>query len=171
MVLTDSASNTLNKLYEITIDDSAGEAPVLSIVPAAPINITYTPGAAAPSVSLAITSTGNQLTFSDIVTGIPGASLTAATGSTPANPTLNFSTGGLTAGYYSGVVVAKSAGSANYAAVVPVNLTVTAPGACTTSLTSNLNPSVFPQPVTPSQALSAAWEAPAPSRSSTARPR
>lgn len=120
--------------YVVTVDNSLGEAPALSISPK-PIQVYYTTGSPAPSpLSVGINSTSGNLTFKALVTGIPGATLSAPTGTTSSTIQLNTNAASLPIGVYNGVVAGVAPDAANVFDAVPVTVTVTAPPPCTYTL-------------------------------------
>ena len=127
LLLTDSADHTLFKVYLVTIDNAAGQAPAVALAPK-PIQINYTLGQPAPSaVPVSVTTTTGTLDFNLAIEGLPGASLSAQSGTTPASVNLNVNPTGLAAGTYAGVLAVNAAQSANRIDAVPVTLVVTAP--------------------------------------------
>ena len=138
VVVTDSASpvHSMVRNYVLTIDNAAGEAPAISINPTS-VQLTYTRTAPAPMpVALNIGATSGSLPFTAMVSGIPGAILSATSGTAPASLSLTFNTAVLTAGTYAGVIAVNAEQSANGETAIPIVLTVVEPPPCT----YNLNP-------------------------------
>lgn len=137
--VTDSANNSANQSYTLVIDNAAGQAPgIRASGPAGEgaLQLAYIIGSAAPaSISIPVSSTSGNLAFAAMVAGVPGASLSAAGGTTPATLTMSFDTTQLTApGQFLGAVAVKSAPSANGISILPILLTVTSAPPCTYSL-------------------------------------
>jgi large repetitive protein len=133
----DSASpaNELYELLQITIDNALGEAPAIAIGQRS-IQITYVQGSPAPSPSaVSVTTTSGALPFNVAIEGLPGATLSAATGTTPATVSLDVHPSSLAAGTYSGVLAVKAASAANIGDAIPVLVTVLTPPPCGYSLT------------------------------------
>src|SRR5262249_33736356 len=138
IAVTDSASNSMFTIRMITIDNPAGEAPAVRLTPN-PIQITYTLGAAAPGpVPISVSTSSNASPFTLALSGIPGASLAAASGTTPAVVNLNLNVGSLTAGTFTGLLGVSAPQAVNRFDAVPVVLTVTAPAATVTLSTTTV---------------------------------
>ncbi len=129
--VTDSASLTTNVAQVIvTIDDATHEAPGIGISPAA-IQMSYIVGAPQPAPAQAVVNaTTGTLPFTAMVSGIPGVTLSASSGTGPTTLNLNLDTTQVTAGTYAGVVALNSPQSAGGYTGVPVVLTVLAPPPC-----------------------------------------
>ncbi len=133
---TDSAGtpNLLTKVYTITIDNAAGEAPAVSLAPR-PVQIYYETGSPNPApIPLSIASTSGAIPFTMSLAGIPGASLSASGGTIPAIVNLTVNAASLAIGTYTGVVSVDAPASANLWQFVPVTVTVAAPPPCTYTL-------------------------------------
>ena len=136
VIVTDSAkpANTLTFSYTVVID-SGGQAPGIGISPAEVIQLSYVRTAPAPSpIPVNITETSGSLAFDAMVSGIPGASLSATSGTAPATLTLSLNPSGLVAGTYVGVVGVYAANAVNAVTGIPVVLTVINPPPCTYTL-------------------------------------
>lgn len=110
--VVDAMGAELFRFLRITVDNAAGQAPALTLAPK-PIQVfaTGTGAAVPPSVPVTISATSGNIPFSLAVSGIPGASLSASSGTTPATITLNFSS--LPIGTYVGAIGAAGLESAN----------------------------------------------------------
>jgi hypothetical protein len=134
---TDNAGNSVTVSYVVTIDDATGQAPAVSLSPAA-VQVSYVLNAAAPApVPVAIGTTSGNYPFTAMVSGIPGATLSFTSGTAPATVNLNLNTASLSAGTYAGVIAVSAPQSANGSAAIPVTLTVSAPPPCAYSLDSS----------------------------------
>ncbi len=129
VILTDSLSNTLQRFYEITIDNAAGQSPAVKLGPR-PVNIYYQIGDPAPSVPVSVNETSGTLAFTAGVSGITGATLSATSGTRSGSVNLNIATAGLTAGRYLGLVALGAPASINKNDAVPVIFTVANPPPC-----------------------------------------
>jgi len=136
VTITDFVGRTLTTSRVVIIDNAAHQAPGLGITPAA-LQWNYVLTAPAPTLPISVTATSGTLPFNAAVMGIPGATLSATTGTAPAGLTLSLNTAGLTVGTYTGVVGAYSTQAANWYTQAPIVLTVTNPPPCTYSLDSS----------------------------------
>lgn len=128
--LKDSAGAALLRLYRITLDNAAGQAPAVRLAPR-PIQAYYEVGSAAPApINVDVSSTSGALPFTLAVSGVPGATLGSGAGTTQGSTTLNFNTAGLTPGTYVGILGVNAPSSANLFDAVPVTLTVTPQPPC-----------------------------------------
>ncbi|HUB80572.1 MAG TPA: putative Ig domain-containing protein [Bryobacteraceae bacterium] len=121
--------------YAVVID-SNGTAQGIGLSPATPIELNYvltTPAPAAVPINVTTTYT-NPMPFTAMVSGIPGASLSANSGSAPATLNLNLNTAALSAGTYAGVLAVSAPTAVNGGAAIPVVLTVTALPPCVYTL-------------------------------------
>jgi hypothetical protein len=121
--------------YTVVID-SNGTAQGIGLSPATPIELNYvltSPAPAAVPINVTTTYT-NPMPFTAMVSGIPGASLSANSGSAPATINLSLNTAGLSAGTYAGVIAVSAPTAVNGGAAIPVVLTVTAPPPCVYTL-------------------------------------
>jgi hypothetical protein len=128
---TDSAAHTLVRLYDLVVDDAAGEAPTLTLAPD-PVSLFFTTNLLPAAVPVAVNSSSGTLSYTASVLGIAGASLSANGGTT--NGSFNLMLPALAAGVYNGVIPASAATAANGGYAVPVTITVAAPPPCAYSL-------------------------------------
>ncbi len=138
VLISDSATprNVLYRSFTVGID-RAGQAPAIGISPtAAQMNYVLTGPDPLP-VPINITSTSAGLTYTAMVSGIPGASLSAVGGSAPGTLNLSLNTTGLAAGQYAGVVAVNAVSSTNVYQGVPFVVTVSEPPPCTYLLSAN----------------------------------
>jgi hypothetical protein len=134
VALSDSTDNTLTKAYQITVDTAAGDSPAVSLGPK-PIQVVYTLGSSSPvTVPLNVNTTIGSYAFTLAESGLPGASLSANAGTTPASVNLSVITTGLGAGSYSGLIGVAAPQTVNQFDTVPVMLTVVPPQPCTFTL-------------------------------------
>jgi hypothetical protein len=132
--ISDSAGNTLSRRLRIAVDNSAGQAPALQVTPT-PIQVLYIQGGPAPApVSVSVATTSSLLPFGADVGGVPGASLSAGSGTTPSALDLTFNVTGLANGTYAGSIAVAAPGTVDQWNLVPVMLTVAAPPPCTYTL-------------------------------------
>jgi BACON domain-containing protein/putative Ig domain-containing protein/all-beta uncharacterized protein len=130
--MIDSANppHALSQVFEITIDNAIGEAPAIAFDQRA-IQVTYIQGTPAPSPSpVSVGSTTGSLAFDVAVEGLPGATLSASTGTTPAALSLDLHASSVPAGTYGGVLALRASGAANLRDGIPVLLTVVTPPPC-----------------------------------------
>lgn len=132
-IVTDSAGNTLTKAYVIDVDSAVTPLRFLSLAPRS-LQITYALGETPPAAEVHVSSGPVPVNFTAAVAGIPGASLTLTSGTTPATTTLVLPAG-LAAGAYYGLIQINSAQSPNSPQVVRVMVTVTPPPPCAFTLT------------------------------------
>jgi hypothetical protein len=135
IVVEDSASpaNILLLNYTVVID-SAGSAPGIGMTPVNPIIVRYQIGGPAPNATtINVTPTSGALAFDATVSGVPGASLSATSGSAPAALSLSINTTGLPVGTYAGVVGIYASNAVNAVTGVPFVLTVAPAFACSVS--------------------------------------
>ncbi len=126
ITVTDSSSppNSRNIVSHITIDAATGGAPGLSISPTT-ATINYVLSSPAPAaIPITINTTSGNVPFSAMVSGIPGATLSAISGSAPTTLSLNLTTLPTSVGTWSGVVAIQWQGSGFGYAAIPVTLTV-----------------------------------------------
>ena len=132
--LTDSAGTSLTLAYGITIDQNSHPQGI-GLVPTDAIRLSYTRTAPAPTpLPVVLTTTSGSIPFNATVTGIPGASLSATTGTAPVTLSLNLATAGLVAGTYTGVVAVHAPQAGNGYTSVPISLTVLEPPPCNYNL-------------------------------------
>jgi hypothetical protein len=137
LTVADAASNTLSASYGVVID-LAGQAQGVGMVPADVIYMSYVRTYAAPApLPIAVTATSGAIPFNAMVGGIPGAALSAVSGSAPATLSLTLDPSGLTTGVYSGVVAVSAPQAANGYVAVPILLTVLDPPPCAYTLNPN----------------------------------
>jgi hypothetical protein len=121
---TDALANMTGKAYIMTVDNGSGQAPAFTLTPK-PIQAYYEIGGAAPAgVPVAVNTTSGAFPFALSMSGLQGASLSSAAGTTNATKTVNFNPGGLAAGSYVGILAGAAPGTANLFDAVPVTLTV-----------------------------------------------
>ena len=108
---TDSAARTITKPYVVTIDNAAGQARGLGISPAS-VDVAYVLTGAPrrrPFRSTSLQPAGaTRVTAS--VSGIPGATLSATSGTAPATINLILSGATFGVGTYAGVIARRRAG-------------------------------------------------------------
>ena len=134
VALTDSTGNTLNKAYQITVDTAAGDSPAVSLGPK-PIQVVYTLGSPSPvSVPVNVNTTSGAYAFALAESGLPGATLSVNSGTSPAVVNLSINTTSLGAGSYSGLIGVAAPQTVNQFDTVPVLLAVVPPQPCTFTL-------------------------------------
>jgi hypothetical protein len=132
--LTDSVGRWLFKMYHVTIDNAAGEAPAVSLAPAA-VHIEYVIGSpATASVPLSVNTTSGALPFTAAVLGIPGATVTPGSGTTPGTPSLDVNVSSLTTGTYVGIIGVASPQSVNRLDSIPLTVTIEPAPPCSYTL-------------------------------------
>ena len=125
-LVTDNSGSSLTRIYTLTIDNAAGEAPDVSLAPR-PIRVRHLLGSPPPApIPVSVTSTYGVVLFDVSVLGIPGAMLSFNSGTTPATVNLNLDTSSLAAGTYFGLVVIVARESANQLDAVPLIVDVSA---------------------------------------------
>jgi hypothetical protein len=127
--VTDANGQTVARVYRITINNAAGEAKPIAISPN-PIQVSYVQGTPVPPTVMTVNGSAG-IPFTAVISGIPGASLTTTSGTTPATVGLNLNLGSLSPGAYSGFVGVDAPTAANLYDFVPVVLTVLPPAPCT----------------------------------------
>ena len=131
VLLQDGVGNFLGRLYWLTIDNAAGEAPAITIAPK-PIQLYYELGSPAPDpVPLAVNVTSGIAAFTLNLTGAPWATLSFGNGVAPTSVNLNVDPTGLGAGTYSGFLGITAPDAVNRVDIAPVVLTVAPPPPCT----------------------------------------
>jgi hypothetical protein len=127
--------NSVTESYLVTIDNASGQTPAVSISPTAvQLNFTLTGPALAP-VPIVIGTTSGSYPFTAMLAGIPGATLSATSGTAPTTLYLNLATSGFnSAATYAGVIAVSAPQSANGSTAIPVVLTVSTPPPCSYSL-------------------------------------
>jgi hypothetical protein len=119
----------------VTIDSADGQAQGIALSPTNPISMHYLLTAPTPpGIPITIGSTTGTFPFTANVSGIPGAVLSATSGTAPTTLSLSLNTAGLTAGAYYGVLGISAPKSSEGYTAIPVTLTVSAPPPCTVSL-------------------------------------
>jgi hypothetical protein len=113
-------------IYRLTIDSANGEAKAVSLSPAA-IDVSRPQGAPTAPIPLNINITNGHPAFTAVITGIPGATISATTGTTPAVLSVNLPTETLAPGVYHGMVGVKVNGSANVDEITPILVTIGPP--------------------------------------------
>jgi large repetitive protein len=140
IVVTDRNNISLTKVYDVTIDNPAGQSPAIGLNSASgvPIQLSAAPGATT-SVFASVTpqsSTGSLL-YSMALEGFSNATFPAGA-STGAMQSFFITVGATTPpGVYTGLLAVDSATATNRTASIPVVLTVAAPPPCTYSLSPN----------------------------------
>jgi len=131
VIAKDSVGHELFKIYRLAIDNAIGEAPSVALAPR-PISVRYEIGSPAPPpVLVTVTTTTGSKSFSLALSGVPGASLSATSGTTNATISLNLNTASLPEGIYNGLLAASAPGAANIIDEVPVSLTIEKAPGCT----------------------------------------
>ncbi len=142
ITVTDSASHSFNNIYELTVDDPAGQVPGLIVTPS-PIQVFYVQGSPAPGpIPISVNTTTGAIPFELSVAGLTGSSLSSSNGSTPASVNLNLSVTGLPLGTSVGAVGVRAPTAVDGYKSLPVIVTVTAVAPCTYTL----NPSAGSSP-------------------------
>jgi len=115
-------------IYRLTIDSAttAGEAKAVSLSPLA-IDVSRPQGSPTAPIPLNINITSGHPAFTAVITGIPGATLSATTGTTPAVLSVNLPTETLAPGVYHGMVGVKVNGTANTDEITPILVTIGPP--------------------------------------------
>jgi len=113
-------------IYRLTIDSANGEAKAVSLSPSA-IDVSRPFGAPTAPISLNVNITNGHPAFTAVITGIPGATISATTGTTPAVLTVNLPTETLAQGVYHGMVGVRVNGSANTDEMTPILVTIAPP--------------------------------------------
>lgn len=132
--VSESGANIVSKVFGITIDDGAAAAPAVSFSPPA-IELTYVQGTTAPGpIPVSINLTSGTGAYQAAVMGMPGSTLSAATGTTPATLGLDLDVLGLPPGVHTGVLAAVAPGAANRIASAPIIVTVLPQPPCTYSV-------------------------------------
>jgi hypothetical protein len=133
LLVTDNTGASITRVLSIVVDQ-AGQAQGISLAPDA-IQLNYTLTAPTPApVPVSVGTTSGTLPFNAAINGIPGLTLSAASGNANASLTLNLNTAGLTAGTYAGVLAVAAPLSANGYRGIPVTLTAVNPPPCTYDL-------------------------------------
>ncbi len=136
ITVTDSAAtpNTVTHYFDFSVDDAAGEVPSIAVAPQ-PVNILFIQGSSTTSTPITVSSSSGTLPFNATLYGLPGTTLSTASGTTPGS--LNIGFGSLGAGTYNGFLGASSASAVNALVLTPVSITVLAPPPCTYTLSTN----------------------------------
>ncbi len=114
------------KLYLVTIDNAAGQAPAVTLSPE-PISIYYTLGAPSPAPThVYVQATSGSQPVQLHLSGAPWGSLGATSVATSAVVDLSVNVNGLAAGTYFGMLGANAPGAVGYTRAVPVLLHVSA---------------------------------------------
>jgi hypothetical protein len=131
VILTDGVGNFYARIYPITIDNAAGEAPAVSLAPK-PIQIYYELGSPSPGpVPVAVNLTSGISAFTLNLTNAPWANLSSASGTAPSSVNLNVDISSLGVGTYSGFLGVSASDAVNRFDITPVVLTVAVPPPCT----------------------------------------
>jgi hypothetical protein len=142
--VTDSANppNTVNYNFPVIIDN-AGNAEGIGLAASGSLDtveLSYQLTSVAPSaVPINVTATTGSIPFTAAVSGMPGLSLSSASGTAPTTLNMNLNIAGLTAGVYPGVLAVEAPTASNLAAALPVVLTVTSAPPCAYTLGPNSN--------------------------------
>jgi hypothetical protein len=110
-------------IYTLTIDSAAGEAKAVSLSPSA-IDVSRPQGSPTAPIPLNVNITNGHPAFTAVITGIPGATISATTGTTPAVLNVNLPTETLAQGVYHGMVGVKVNGTANVDEITPIIVTI-----------------------------------------------
>jgi hypothetical protein len=113
-------------IYRLTIDSANGEAKAVSLSPST-IEVSRPHGAPTAAIPLNINITKGQPAFTAVITGIPGATISATAGTTPATLMVNLPTETLDPGVYHGMVGVKVNGTANVDEIAPILVTIGPP--------------------------------------------
>jgi len=127
LVVTDSLGAVLTRAYRLYVDSAATPVAFLALSPGS-LQLTYPKGETPPAAAINITSGNTPVSFTAGVSGIPGASLSVASGTTPRTTTLLLPN--LEVGTYYGVIQVNSSQSPNTPQTVPVMVTVITPPLC-----------------------------------------
>jgi len=125
--ITIASPTASNSPQVVNVSLTVSSAPVL-ILSLSALNFTFqTGGAAPPTQSVSLGSSGEALTFSVAATNSGGAwlSATPSSGTTPATLTVSVSPAGLTPGVYNGTITVTASGASNGPQSVSVTLNVT----------------------------------------------
>jgi hypothetical protein len=134
VIVTDANATQLLITIPLTIDNAAGEAPAVEVAPK-PVQVYFVQGlSSAAPVPVSVTSTSGVRPFTAFVTGVPGATLSAANGNSPASLNLDLHLGSLAIGSYHGSLGVAMPGTENRTDFVDVIVTVTAPPPCVYSV-------------------------------------
>jgi hypothetical protein len=110
----------------VTIDNAAGQARAVSLAPSV-IQINQVQGAPGSPIPVTINVSSGTAAFAAVVSGIPGATLSATAGTAPATINLNLNLAALTQGVYFGFVGVRMTSAANLYEVAPITVTVGPP--------------------------------------------
>ena len=136
LTVTDAGGKSLAKNYTITIDNALGEAPAVSLRPK-PIQVYYELGLPAPApVPITVDATSGTAAFTAALLDLPGATLSAGSGTAPTTLHLGLDAGALALGTHTGLLGVSAPVSANGFDWVPVTLTVAQPPPCTYTLSA-----------------------------------
>ena len=131
VLVSDASGQTLSKLYTVVVDNAQGQAPAASLSPK-PIQIYYEVGSPNPApIGVGVTTSSGSLPFTALLSGIPGASLSATSGTTSTALTLNVIPSSVPVGTYAGLIAARVPGAVNHGDWTPVTLTVAPAPPCT----------------------------------------
>jgi hypothetical protein len=126
--VTDDVGSEMAFGYRVTINNAAGQANAITILPD-PKQVTYVQGAPILPESVNIGG-ASGIPFTAAISGIPGATLSLTSGTTPQVVGLNLGLGSLTPGTYFGFVGVAAPASANLYDIVPLTVTVVPPPPC-----------------------------------------
>jgi hypothetical protein len=115
-------------IYRLTIDNAAGQAKGVSLSPSI-IDVSQAQGAPSTPIPVAINLTTGSTAFTAVVSGIPGATLSATSGTAPTTINLNLNAGALAPGTYHGMVGVSAPGAVNGYEVTPITVTIAPPPA------------------------------------------
>jgi hypothetical protein len=127
LVLTDSLGAVLTKAYYLYVDSAVTPVAFLALSPGS-LQLTYPQGETPPAATINISSGSTPVSFTAGVSGIPGASLSVISGTTPRTTTLLLPN--LLVGTYYGVIQVNSSQSPNTPQTVPMMVTVATPPLC-----------------------------------------
>ncbi len=131
LIAGDSIGAVLNRTYEVFTDSAITPVPYLSASPAS-LQLTFAQGETPPAAAINISSGIMAVSFTAGVSGIPGASLSVTSGTTPQTTTLSLPS--LAIGTYYAAVEVSSPRSPNTPLSVRVAVTVTTPPPCSFTL-------------------------------------
>ena len=110
LVVIDDAGGFGARLVHLPIDNAAGEAPAVTMTPRA-IQVLHVNGVSTNvPVPVGVTATNGTLPFNIHLAGIPGASLSAQTGTTPGALTLDLAAGTQGLGTFTGWLALSAPG-------------------------------------------------------------
>ena len=137
VIVTDNAAGETFAIYRVTIDNPQGHAKAVGLSPSI-FEINQVQGAPGATVPINVTLTNGTAAFTAGISGIPGASLSATSGTAPTTLQMDLNLAGLTAGTYHGLVSVNVPGAANLIETAPITITIAPPPTVSaTSVTPN----------------------------------